>query len=109
MNREREGGSERESRAALATEWHITVRSLKMHFTWLKLFPEVKIRHATHWDRDACYSLDRIYLDPKTKAGRHIQCYRLYSVRGGGMSLCVTSLLSFLSPFPHHTHNIPCF
>ena len=26
--------------------------------------------------------------------------YRLYSVRGGGMSLCVTPLLSFLSPLP---------
>ena len=84
-----------------------TVEKPEMHFTWLKLFREVKVRHAIHWDRDTCYSLDRIYLDPKTQAGRHIQCiYRLYilSVRGGGMSLCVTPLLSFLSPFPHHTH-----
>ena len=76
MNRERERGSERESRAALATEWHIYSEKPEMQFTWLKLFPEVKTRHATHWDRDACYSLDRIYLDPKTQAGRHIQCYR---------------------------------
>jgi hypothetical protein len=33
------------------TEGHITARSLKSNFLWLK-FLGVKIRHATHWDRD---------------------------------------------------------
>ena len=66
MNREREGGIEREQSLTSPR------RDTDMHFTWLKLFREVKVRHAIHWDRDTCYSLDRIYLDPKTQAGRHI-------------------------------------
>jgi hypothetical protein len=73
MNRERECG-ERESVPEpylIQRRDTFTVRSLKSNFSWLKLFLEVKIRHATHWDRDACYSLLRIYLDATTKAGRH--------------------------------------
>ena len=77
--RERRGGREREQSRTSNGVAHYSEKP-EMHFTWLELFPEVKIRHATHWDRDTCYSLDRIYLDPKTKAGRHIQCYILILV-----------------------------
>ena len=77
MNEHREREKVERERVALPdTEGHITVRSLKSNFSWLKLFLEVKIRHATHWDRGASYSLHRIYLDATTKAGRHITYYR---------------------------------
>ena len=78
MNEQRERRwREREcARSLTSPEGHITARSLKSNFLWLKLFLEVKIRHATHWDRGASYSLHRIYLDATTKAGRHITYYR---------------------------------
>ena len=75
MNREREGESEIVPEPYLIQRRDtFTARSLKSNLSCFKLFPEVKIRHATHRDRGACYSLHRIYLDVTTKAGRH----RLY-------------------------------
>ena len=76
MNREREGESEIVPEPYLIQRRDtFTARSLKSNLLWLNI--SGGIRHATHWDRGACYSLHRIYLDVlliTTKAGRH----RLY-------------------------------